>query len=419
MSETIYPEESLRLNMLGNYLNRNMDDPIFQDPNIQEVDRLGKIYSHLIYKGEKKIVRLNICRLICKILHPEGKTSMEYFSRDVYHDIFDNFRLDENESLFIKIVRSEIWHIVYELIYPKKMLLPIHKDENVLSLESKYDDTSDHVQLSEIDNNDNDIEATAETFEVVIESIFQKYDPERGTPLAAYMYMMRNNREKDNRTKMNQNVKRTIVLDNGKEITDWVYKYTGRSFQESVSNDDNRPLEETVADPSSMDNFDNNLIADEWFYEINSQIINFVLKYKGRNYNPIRLNYYRLFYTMGILNYCQHVSVVSEPHFSHECDIVRSLKYPFIDYCMTDICRSISEIYNGTLKRYCDVVDTNDIKEQVKPIPIPLPNTVAIAFLDRVENNSISAAAFSQQKQKYQSEVRKILSSRIANMCQS
>ena len=83
MSETIYPEESLRLNMLGNYLNRNMDDPIFQDPNIQEVDRLGKIYSHLIDKGKKKIVRLNICRwnfssaLMMRITLPAGRMSIK------------------------------------------------------------------------------------------------------------------------------------------------------------------------------------------------------------------------------------------------------------------------------------------------------------------------------------------------------
>ena len=146
------------------------------------------------------------------------------------------------------------------------------------------------------------------------------------------------------------------------------------------------------------------------FYEIASVIIDFKKKDDApkskKFYNKEKRNYFRLFFTVSIMNFI-HLSR-EEPPFQHRRDITRAMKGRFVNYCMVNECRNLSDIFYGDLKMLGEVVDDAG-KKADKPIDIPIPNSVGICYLGRIENNNIAESTYSDQKRDFKAMVKKLL----------
>ena len=155
-------------------------------------------------------------------------------------------------------------------------------------------------------------------------------------------------------------------------------------------------------------------MVDVQMYELVSQIIHFIQRPNKKTNNPVRLNYYKLFYTSGLLSLIKDFPVF--PKFRHERDMLSAMKFSFADFCLIQPSRTLAQIYYTALKPYCQVVDADEWKTDTmhtstptSPIPLPIPDIVGISYLKRIECCDISASAYSQQKKHYNADMKNIL----------
>lgn len=122
---------------------------------------------------------------------------------------------------------------------------------------------------------------------------------------------------------------------------------------------------------------------------------------EGRANNPARRNYFRLFFTDGVATALQS-GPVPDTFRKRENDLIHAVKLPFLDYFMIDLCRTADEIAASATRPFCQVVEGRGPERT----PLPLPNDVYIAYLDRVEGYSAKAPAVTQQRQQYRQFIR-------------
>ncbi len=124
---------------------------------------------------------------------------------------------------------------------------------------------------------------------------------------------------------------------------------------------------------------------------------------EGRANNPVRRNYFRMFFTNGIATLL-HEQDAPGVLRQRERDLFQAIKVPFLDYFMAAVCRTVDAIADSPVKPYGELVDGKGAEEA----PLPLPNDVYIAYLDRVEHYHATPAAVSQQRTLF-SELRRLL----------
>lgn len=113
----------------------------------------------------------------------------------------------------------------------------------------------------------------------------------------------------------------------------------------------------------------------------------------GRANNPTRRNYFQMFFTNGVAT-ALHEQEAPKVFRQRERDLFQALKIPFLDYFMAAACRTVDAIAATPTKSYGQIVEGRGSEET----PLPLPNDVYTAYLDRVENYRAKASAVSQQK---------------------
>lgn len=209
-----------------------------------------------------------------------------------------------------------------------------------------------------------------------------------------------------------------------------VYRYTfryitdqrkakGRDFErEFVSMDqplkdgDDHTLQDILDD--STDNYaeiTGSSANDLYLYEISSMILHFKECHNKKQGNATRENYFRLFFTSDVTGFVNYEHPRGCPQFQHQTEIESVLKLSFVDYCMTEPCRTIPEIYHGNMKLYGEVVDckAND-PAAACPIPTPdIPDTVGQFYLKRVEGKSVAKSTYSEQHTSYKEEIKTLL----------
>ena len=126
---------------------------------------------------------------------------------------------------------------------------------------------------------------------------------------------------------------------------------------------------------------------------------------EGRKNNPIRCNYYRLFFTDGVTaGICSDET--ADAFRRRERDLFQVIKTQFLDYFMVQECRTVDEIKNTRLKPYGQMVLGRPIDEEPKQ---PLPLDIYVTYLTQVEAYKADQQAVSMQRTDYYEFLRSCL----------
>ena len=143
---------------------------------------------------------------------------------------------------------------------------------------------------------------------------------------------------------------------------------------------------------------------NERVVEVITLIASLPQKLHGRANNPDRLNYFRMFFTDGMVA-AIHVTGACAEYIRHERDMFEAMKLPFLDFFMLDICRTTVEVLNTGLKLYGDVIPGGPMTE----LQSPLPADVYRKYLLEQEGKQIGDTALSNQRKAYRDFLRQML----------
>lgn len=145
------------------------------------------------------------------------------------------------------------------------------------------------------------------------------------------------------------------------------------------------------------------ILLDELACQCIALILELPDRLHGKANNPEKINYYRMFFTDGVVNYIR--SDPAQLFFPHERDLFRAIRLPFLDYFLSQKCRTVPSIALSSTKPYGELVENRPMK----PVEQPLPNDVYSAYMFRVEERKAGAPAISQQRQAYRAFLKEIL----------
>ncbi|MEG1683004.1 MAG: hypothetical protein RR295_04180 [Oscillospiraceae bacterium] len=214
-----------------------------------------------------------------------------------------------------------------------------------------------------------------------------KFDPDKGslTSFLDYRFKMR---ERDQQRSNARAAEKCGSLD-AKISGDGENEITGGEFLADAPAEDAFLLQERL---------------DAEAFGWTALILGLPRRLQGRANNPIRLNYFRMFFTDSFSNFLRKEAEPTR-YVAHERDAFQAMKLPFLDYFMDRPYRAILELAEGHLKSYGDLVDGRPMTEAKQP----LANDVFIAYLGRLESYQANASAVTQQRQEYRKFMKEIL----------
>lgn len=124
-------------------------------------------------------------------------------------------------------------------------------------------------------------------------------------------------------------------------------------------------------------------------------MINLPERLHGKANNPIRMLYFRLFYTAGVTSFLKQDPAEVDVYSAHEREIFEAMKSSFLDYYMEESCRTVVQLAYGNLKRYGELVSGRPMDQETE---LPIPGDVYLAYLERIKGHQAKAAALSQQR---------------------
>jgi hypothetical protein len=120
--------------------------------------------------------------------------------------------------------------------------------------------------------------------------------------------------------------------------------------------------------------------------------------------NEARINYYRMFFTDGMVNLMH--STGEKLDISHERDLFRAMKIPFLDFFLERNCRTVREILGTDLKDYGEMVPGRSMEKPKQP----LPNDIYMQYLnDREQMNLKSPSTITNQRNAYRAFFKEVL----------
>lgn len=119
----------------------------------------------------------------------------------------------------------------------------------------------------------------------------------------------------------------------------------------------------------------------------------------GRQNNPARLNYFRMFFTDGISAAIQKENGTAIAVYQrHERELFEAMKLSFLDFYTVKTCREVKELSACPVKKHGEMVEG----KAMEPIKTrPLPGDVYITYLQKKENYTARASALSMQRAAY------------------
>ena len=129
-----------------------------------------------------------------------------------------------------------------------------------------------------------------------------------------------------------------------------------------------------------------------------AMILHFTERRKGKQVNENKRLWYRLFFTEDLTRAAKALP----ERWYWERDLFSAVKTGYLDYYMTEICRTMAEINQTPLKPYCEVVP--DAVGRTEETPLKLPADVSINYLRLREGISVSRSARSNQMAEYKKE---------------
>ena len=146
------------------------------------------------------------------------------------------------------------------------------------------------------------------------------------------------------------------------------------------------------------------LEAEAAVQELIALILLLPRRLSGQARNPARINYYRMFFTDGMVDALNRMG--AGPCLCHERDLFAAMKVPFLDFFMERRCRSVEEILASGVKDYGRMV----AGRPMEPPDQPLPNDVYMTYLNQEEGAAIrSASTITNQRMAYYAFLREHL----------
>lgn len=221
------------------------------------------------------------------------------------------------------------------------------------------------------------------------EKDFKNYDPAKGN-FKNYVLKVLKNRREDQRHEDLGSHRKNVVQEDGTTKQEWI----DNTSLDVSENEDATTWAEQLADQSIYDP-EEMLVAQQTALQLITIILQLPQRLRGRANNPEKINYYRLFFTDGVVSSVYEAG--ADIYIAHERDLFEAMKLPFLDFFMAEICRSVHEIYKGQLKLYGAMVEDAPMSEPKQP----LPNDVYTTYLDKEENRQVKASALSNQRTAY------------------
>ena len=126
----------------------------------------------------------------------------------------------------------------------------------------------------------------------------------------------------------------------------------------------------------------------------------------GRANNPVRRNYYRMFYTDSMV-YFIHGDMLPPESIAREREMFEAMKPEFLDFFMRNKCRTAAQIADSPLKAWGELVPGRPMDREPAQ---PLPNDVYLTYLNDREGKGLkSESAIANQRSAYRTFLREIL----------
>lgn len=218
---------------------------------------------------------------------------------------------------------------------------------------------------------------------------WKRFDPDR-SPMSVFLKQRLEFRWKDQRREEQGLRKKTV---DGEKTT---VRNASLDDEESCIQID------SIADRRAETDLED-VFLDERAYECLALILELPDRLRGRSNNPDKINYYRLFFTDGVVNYIR--SNPADVFFPHERELFQAMRVPFLDFFLSQVCRTVQSVSQSDTKPYGELVE----KRPMEPVEQPLPNDVYTSYMSRVEKRPVGIPAISQQWQAYRSFLRESL----------
>lgn len=163
------------------------------------------------------------------------------------------------------------------------------------------------------------------------------------------------------------------------------------SIDVEISSEDDTLVVESIVGDIGVD--DSELMINDTVSELMTLMLNMKKHLPGRAGNETRINYFRIFFTDGVVSAIKAQTGLGE-FTRRERDLFTVIKTTFLYYFMCRPCCSVQEIYNTDLKPYGQMVKGRPME----PPEQPLPNDVYVTYLEKVEHYTATAPAVSQQR---------------------
>lgn len=173
------------------------------------------------------------------------------------------------------------------------------------------------------------------------------------------------------------------------------------SLNKPVGENGSTTLEETIFGGSDVD--DSELLIDERVLELMTLMLNLKDRLSSKASNPAKINYYRLFFTDGVVDAIHRQG--TKTFACRERDLFRAMKEIFLNYFMKSPCSCVEDVLRTGLKPYGQMVEGRPME----PPGHPLPNDVYTTYLGQVEHYTAGESAVSQQRTAYRTFMREQL----------
>ena len=131
--------------------------------------------------------------------------------------------------------------------------------------------------------------------------------------------------------------------------------------------------------------------------ELLTTVISFQERLRGRSNNPERRNYFRMFFTDGVSDALRNGALEPED-IPRERELFEAMKTEFLDYFLSEPCRTAAAIRDCPPKAYGELVPGRPMSEPKRP----LPNDVYVAYLNGREGKALkSEATITNQRNAY------------------
>ncbi len=160
-----------------------------------------------------------------------------------------------------------------------------------------------------------------------------------------------------------------------------------------------RKTAEEARDPVSEE-----IDFDATMTQLTAAILSLPERLYGKANNPVKHLYYRMFFTDGIAASIRSPGM-PERYARHESNLFKAFCLPFLDFFLSEQCRSVYAIADTNEKLYGEMVPGRKMEEAGHP----LPNDVYRTYLREQEGYAVNSdSAVSNQRDAYKAFLRGI-----------